>query len=287
MESSMLAPPWKQPLLRSLARCLQQSGASAGFMQLATVNADSGLPECRTVGFRGFLLDTADTRRCVQSSLNASETAAASAISASSTGVMRFTSDARTNKVRTMLQRPVGELCWYHAATVEQYRLSVYMFPIFAPGDPRQPDLTVLHSLSPELAASSGHATVTEQLYEERERMWHEATSDSIRASLAWPPPGQTIDPALAADSDWMLERFAPRLLTGDEAAERTAYQNFVLVLAMPWRVDRVELAVTPFRRTEWRVGQHGLGNGPGADPESAMREAGCVDAWTMVHVNP
>ncbi|KAI9597146.1 pyridoxamine 5'-phosphate oxidase-domain-containing protein [Syncephalis fuscata] len=255
-------PPWKIPLLKSLSRSLQTHGPSSGFMQLATTNVASGLPNCRTIAFRGFLLDASDTDY-------AKSTAEQSKALNNPTSIIKFTSDIRAIKIQSLLAQPVGEICWYHAGTREQYRLSVCLYPVFAPGHPQQPALNQLAPLLPNSMDNSSYETMLARLHKEREEMWL-AANDDIKISMAWPSPGKPLN----------ADIIRPSSLSSDTLAK--AYENFVLVLAVPWQVDQVELDATPFRRTLWHInpsdGQH---------PEHDIHKAGQTEAWKTTPLNP
>ncbi|KAI8056229.1 pyridoxamine 5'-phosphate oxidase [Syncephalis plumigaleata] len=106
-------PPWKIPLVNSLSRSLQSHGLSSGFMQLATINATTGLPNCRTVVFRGFLSDKPGIDYATPTAEGI-----ATPLLENPCGIIRVTSDIRSEKIRTLLHgRAIGELCWYSQRT--------------------------------------------------------------------------------------------------------------------------------------------------------------------------
>lgn len=87
------SPLWKQPLVRSLHKT--ESKPESRYFQLATVDSD-GVPQCRTVVFRGFT----DNHH------------------------LQFLTDSRTPKWKELLHNNKVSVCWYFAATREQYRIS-------------------------------------------------------------------------------------------------------------------------------------------------------------------
>jgi hypothetical protein len=76
-------------------------------MQLATINSTTGLPNCRTVVFRGFLSDKPGLDYAT------STPEGSAALLENPCGIIRCTSDIRSEKLRTLLHgRAIGELCW-------------------------------------------------------------------------------------------------------------------------------------------------------------------------------
>jgi hypothetical protein len=79
---------------------------------LATVNAVTGLAECRTIVFRGFLFDPPVVHYVPNDVPIVNDPYAIRVSDTSPIGVMRFTSDANADKIHALLKRPLGELCW-------------------------------------------------------------------------------------------------------------------------------------------------------------------------------
>ena len=92
-------PPWRTALTAALQR--GSKAPEARYVQLATVDAGSGLPRNRSVVFRGFG--------------PASE--------------LLVLTDARSRKMTELRTQPGAEVCWYLAATREQFRLRVHCQP--------------------------------------------------------------------------------------------------------------------------------------------------------------
>ena len=86
-------PLWRQQLTKSLHQT--RNTPESRYFQLATCDAN-GLPQCRTVVFRGMTDDHA----------------------------LEVISDTRTSKYLEMSQQPDVQVCWYFAKTREQYRFT-------------------------------------------------------------------------------------------------------------------------------------------------------------------
>lgn len=90
--SNYLAP-WRTHLYRALH--LNNSLPHSRYFQLATVTVE-GLPQNRTVVFRGFLENT---------------------------NQIKIVTDLRSEKVNQIQHQSWGEICWYFTQTREQFRL--------------------------------------------------------------------------------------------------------------------------------------------------------------------
>lgn len=85
---------WQQDLLQALA--LNQAKPESKYVQLATVNT-LGLPEVRTVVFRGFIENTCK---------------------------IVIHTDQRSGKVEHLQAQTDVEICWYFAESREQFRIA-------------------------------------------------------------------------------------------------------------------------------------------------------------------
>jgi hypothetical protein len=153
--------------------------------------------------------------------------------------------------------------------------LSVCLYPILAPNHPQQPDINGLTGLLPAwtnvlLSSSDKHALLA-YLHEERANLWN-TMNDDIKASMAWPSPGEPLD---ASNTD------RPISLSSDDD-EAKALEHFVMILAVPWRVDCVELNMTPFRRTLWQIDTRDQ-----RQPELDIHMTGQANAWRTIPLNP
>ena len=89
----MKNPLWMEPLARSLDNT--KTKPESRFFQLATVDTE-GLPQCRTLVFRGF----SDHQH------------------------VQFITDTRSEKWEALVTNPKVAVCWYFAETREQYRMN-------------------------------------------------------------------------------------------------------------------------------------------------------------------
>jgi len=87
--------PWLSRIEVSIAKSRKIKGGN--YVQIATVASD-GLPHCRTVVFRGFS-------------------------KIGSTSLMRMITDARSEKVQQITDRPACEMVWWFSQSSEQYRI--------------------------------------------------------------------------------------------------------------------------------------------------------------------
>lgn len=129
----MNVPPAWRPALDAALKA--DPTPAARHVQLATVRPD-GLPAVRTVVFRGFLSDDRLT----------------------------FTADTRSEKAGHLNRFGWAEVCWYFAATREQFRFLGMCGPILAEFD------------------------------NDRGRVWRELSGPS-RQSFVWPQPGDPRSP--------------------------------------------------------------------------------------------
>lgn len=86
-------PQWRQALIKSLHKT--RSMPESRFFQLATCDSH-GMPQCRTVVFRGISDDNE----------------------------LIVISDTRTHKYTELNETPHAQCCWYFTKTREQYRLT-------------------------------------------------------------------------------------------------------------------------------------------------------------------
>ncbi|MFW6164269.1 MAG: pyridoxamine 5'-phosphate oxidase family protein [Planctomycetota bacterium] len=136
--------PWRPLLDAALAAAAEDP--TARFVQLATVGP-SGRPANRTVGFRGFLAQTDS---------------------------LTFTTDGRSRKAAHLARQPWAAVCWYVAATRQQFRF--------------QGPAQVVGPAHPALGA-------------ERAAAW-EALSDRTRRLFLGPPPGEPLAAPEAFETD-------------------------------------------------------------------------------------
>lgn len=100
-------PLWRQQLTKSLHQ--SRNTPESRYFQLATCD-HQGLPQCRTVVFRGLTDNNA----------------------------LEVISDLRTSKYREMTYQPQVQVCWYFAKTREQYRFTALSDVITVNDDPQQ-----------------------------------------------------------------------------------------------------------------------------------------------------
>lgn len=86
-------PLWRQQLTKSLHQT--RNTPESRYFQLATCDS-GGVPQCRTVVFRGI----------------------------TDSHALEVISDTRTSKYQEMTRRPDVQVCWYFAKTREQYRFT-------------------------------------------------------------------------------------------------------------------------------------------------------------------
>jgi pyridoxamine 5'-phosphate oxidase len=188
----MSVAPWRSAIARALHQ--NRSLIYARYLQLATVRTN-GRPANRTVVFRGFLEDTDQ---------------------------LKFITDARSEKVEQILQKPWAEACWYFPRTREQFRIHGRL--ILVGNDNSQPILQ-----------KARYAT------------WQQL-SDAARLQFAWPDPGKP--------RTNNQDAFAP---PPPNSIEPLA--NFCLLLLAPVEVEHLELQGEPQNRwlysydhQEWSV---------------------------------
>jgi len=101
---------WRTRMGISSARTRKIRGSN--YVQLATVDPDTGEPRCRTVVFRGFLRLPPDHMLCRECD--------------GEPCVMRMITDLRSRKVQEIERHPsdAAELLWWFPKTTEQYRVS-------------------------------------------------------------------------------------------------------------------------------------------------------------------
>lgn len=92
---------WRDRIEVSMAKCRKIRGSN--YVQLATVDAATQEPRCRTVVFRGFVVAGDDSRR--------------------SNNLMRMITDQRSAKVKEGGETPAAELVWWFPKSSEQYRI--------------------------------------------------------------------------------------------------------------------------------------------------------------------
>ncbi|HEY9802330.1 MAG TPA: Npun_F5749 family FMN-dependent PPOX-type flavoprotein [Leptolyngbyaceae cyanobacterium] len=180
----MSLAPWRSAIAHALHR--NRSLVYARYLQLATVRAN-GHPANRTVVFRGFLADT---------------------------NQLKFITDARSDKIDQIQQRPWAEACWYFPNTREQFRISGY--------------LTLVGS-------DESHP----HLQPARLATWQEL-SDAARLQFAWPHPGKGKEDQAA---------FNP-----PPPDPQKPIANFCLLLLEPTQVDHLELRGEPQNRYLYRL---------------------------------
>lgn len=176
--------PWRSAIAHALHR--NRSLVYARYLQLATVKAN-GHPANRTVVFRGFLTDT---------------------------NQLKFITDARSDKIDQIQQRPWAEACWYFPNTREQFRISGYLTLVGS--DESHP-----HIQPARLAT------------------WQEL-SDAARLQFAWPHPGKDKEDQAA---------FNP-----PPPDPQHPIPNFCLLLLEPKQVDHLELRGEPQNRYLYRL---------------------------------
>lgn len=101
---------WRRRLESSIGKC--RKIRSSNYVQIATVTED-GEPRCRTVVFRGFLRTLPSMHPM----------GGASSYCDDKPCVMKMCTDLRSQKVREISHRPIGELVWWFPKTSEQYRI--------------------------------------------------------------------------------------------------------------------------------------------------------------------
>jgi pyridoxamine 5'-phosphate oxidase len=176
--------PWRPPLELALDR---NPDAAARFVQLATVRP-GGRPANRTLVFRGFRAGSDQ---------------------------LRFATDVRSAKVAEIRHYARGEVCWYFAATREQFRLAG--------------TLELIGADAPDAAKRR-----------ERAELWA-ALSDAARTQFTWPAPGD--------------DRAPDGAFAGPAPDPRQPPASFGLLLLDPDAADHLELTVLPHRRTAYERG--------------------------------
>jgi PPOX class probable FMN-dependent enzyme len=183
-EHSNPSPHWRSLIERALG---EAAGDPAAYhVQVATVTP-GGRPANRTVVFRGFIAGT---------------------------DWLCFVTDVRSQKARHVRNQPWGEVCWYLAASRQQFRLAG------------------------ELALVTGDETDA-ALQQARQAAWT-ALSDRTRRQFFWPEP--------------LLPRARPAAfeVAAPDGAQPPA--TFCLLVLRPTQVDHLDVGSYPHRRTVYRL---------------------------------
>ena len=146
---------WTDLIEISIAKSRKIRGGN--YVQIATVDS-TGLPNVRTVVFRGFL--NFDSTASSNSKLNKKNLA------------MKMITDARSEKVSHIKENPSCEMVWWFAKSSEQYRIRGNL---------------VLISDDPNEQGSS------EELVAARKQQWGNL-SDAAREQFYWNVPGIAYD---------------------------------------------------------------------------------------------
>jgi len=223
----MAIPDW----FKALAEVLSKSPKSTIYT-VATVDASATLPvpRVRSIVHREFLSPSENLPLLVS------------------------TTDIRTPKIRELLSisgGPNAEIVWWLSDASEQYRFSgiIHILP--------RPD----HELFPKfpgkrLAPEKDENGASFDWETERLRVFNEKMGPALRASFCRPTPGSKIGSYDEGDA-WPTK--LPKtyeVLNEDEkvkAEVAQAVNNFSLMVLEPVRVERVELAVIPNRRTQYQ----------------------------------
>jgi len=173
------------------------------------------------------------------------------------------TTDVRTPKVSQLYSSGSGsgcvaELAWWIEEAGEQYRIAADTYVMPKPGHD-------LHGRFPfKKLGDYSEEEVVVLMEEERMQWWErermstfdDKMGDVLRASFVRPEPGSVLVGGYNSAKEWpeRLCRSADVVEGSKEAEQVTeALNNFALLVFRPYKVERIELGITPNRRTIWK----------------------------------
>lgn len=139
---------WRNRIDISSAKSRKVRGGN--YVQIATVDAETNEPRCRTVVFRGFLNDVPGDTACDGKPC-----------------VMKMITDNRSNKVSEASNNSACEMVWWFGKSSEQYRIRGEL----------------------KFVGGSGQFELDEQLASARKQQWGNL-SDPAREQFFWKEPG-------------------------------------------------------------------------------------------------
>ncbi|CAI2168645.1 3161_t:CDS:2 [Funneliformis geosporum] len=208
---------WKSILKSTISENLKISDTMQP-MQLATFNTTMRKPANRSVIFRGFIKDDENSFE---------------------SDLFCITTDIRSGKVDQLSKNSAFEICWWFSKSREQFRMAGNAYVLSLSFYSKFP-FTKLSSYFPPTCNFDWNKELRSQF---------EKISDELRANLTYPTPGSPLQ----------NENFIKKLgVIGkndrDNELIQKSFENFALVIFEVEEVDRVELAIDPHKRTNWKL---------------------------------
>ncbi|KAI0307652.1 pyridoxamine 5'-phosphate oxidase-domain-containing protein [Multifurca ochricompacta] len=216
-------PGWYTALEQAVT---QHSNSS--LFQLATVD-DAGDPHVRSLIHRAFLVSP----------------------SSPSLPLLVTSTDIRTPKIRHIVHANIVELTWWINATLDQFRISGMAYVFAAPE----------HSISTSRATLGCPGIKALEVagidWEAKRRELFDAVSEQMRATWCRPAPGSPLKNGYGEMNDWPAR--VPKLSEAKTEKEKQlaelALSNYAIIVIEPLRVDWLQMAIKPNRRTFTREG--------------------------------
>ncbi|KAI0249516.1 hypothetical protein BJV78DRAFT_1283919 [Lactifluus subvellereus] len=215
----MSTPRWYNALEKAVSQ-----HPNSSLFQLATID-EAGKPHVRSHIHRAFLVPP----------------------SSPAFPLLVTSTDVRTPKIEQIAHANTVELAWWINATSDQFRISglarIFVAPEHAISAPPRAALG---------CAGIGAVEASGIDWEAKRRELFDAVSEKMRATWCRPAPGMPLKGGYEEMNDWPVRVPKPSETKTEKEKElaKVALSNYAIIVIEPLKVDWVQLAISPNRRT-------------------------------------